>query len=125
MAAVTLREGQSFDSAVAFKHVEKFLPAYARPRFVRIQVRDILTVSVFGFGASFNPPCNNLLYCVWLQSSLDVTGTLKYMKTKLVKEGFDPNQVTDPLYFLDDRAKDYVPLTLDIFSSVTSGKIKI
>ncbi|XP_030282493.1 very long-chain acyl-CoA synthetase-like [Sparus aurata] len=95
MAAVTLREGQSFDSAVAFKHVEKFLPAYARPRFVRIQ------------------------------SSLDVTGTLKYMKTKLVKEGFDPNQVTDPLYFLDDRAKDYVPLTLDIFSSVTSGKIKI
>ncbi|XP_073329010.1 long-chain fatty acid transport protein 2-like [Pagrus major] len=95
MAAVTLREGQSFDSAGVFKHVEKFLPAYARPRFLRIQ------------------------------SSLDVTGTFKYLKMKLVKEGFDPNQITDPLYFLDDKDKDYVPLTLDVFNSVTSGKIKI
>ncbi|KAM8752034.1 long-chain fatty acid transport protein 2-like [Acanthopagrus schlegelii] len=95
MAAVTLREGQIFDSAGAFKHVEKFLPDYARPRFLRIQ------------------------------SSLDLTGTFKYMKTKLVKEGFDPNQITDLLYFLNVKDKDYVPLTLDIFSSVTSGKIKI
>ena len=79
----------------------------------------------FLLGASFNPPCNNSLCCVWLQSSLDLTGTFKYMKTKLVKEGFDPNQITDLLYFLNVKDKDYVPLTLDIFSSVTSGKIKI
>lgn len=50
MAAVTLREGQIFDSAGAFKHVEKFLPDYARPRFLRIQVRSILTVSVSSWG---------------------------------------------------------------------------
>lgn len=41
MAAVTLSEGQRFDSAGVFKHVEKFLPAYARPRFIRIQVRSL------------------------------------------------------------------------------------
>lgn len=38
MAAVTLRDGQKFDSADVFKHVENFLPAYARPRFIRIRV---------------------------------------------------------------------------------------
>lgn len=60
-----------------------------------------------------------------MQSSLDVTGTFKYMKTVLVKEGFDPNQIADALYFLDEKEQDYVPLTPEIFTSVTSGKIKI
>ncbi|XP_070827788.1 long-chain fatty acid transport protein 2-like [Chaetodon trifascialis] len=95
MAAITLSEGQRFDSAGVFEHVEKFLPSYAKPRFLRIQ------------------------------TSLDVTGTFKHLKTKLVEEGFNPNQVTDPLYFLDEKGKTYIPLTLDIFNSVTSGKIKI
>lgn len=38
MAAVTLRDGLKFDSTAVFKHVEDFLPSYARPRFLRIQV---------------------------------------------------------------------------------------
>lgn len=60
-----------------------------------------------------------------LQASLDVTGTFKYVKTKLVAEGFDPSRTTDPLYFLDEKARDYVPLTQEIFNAVSSGKIKI
>lgn len=60
-----------------------------------------------------------------MQSSLDITGTFKHLKVKLVEEGFNPNQITDPLHFLDEKDKNYVPLTLDIFNSVTSGKIKI
>ncbi|KAM6926878.1 long-chain fatty acid transport protein 2-like isoform 2-T2 [Lycodopsis pacificus] len=95
MAAVILKEGQRFDSAGVFKHVENFLPSYARPRFMRIQ------------------------------SSMDVTGTFKLLKGKLVEEGFDPNRMTDPLYFLDEKDKNYVPLTVDMFNSITSGKIKI
>ncbi|KAK9516538.1 hypothetical protein VZT92_024461 [Zoarces viviparus] len=95
MAAVILNEGQRFDSAGVFKHVESFLPSYARPRFIRIQ------------------------------SSMDVTGTFKLLKGKLVEEGFNPNQMTDPLYFLDEKDKNYVPLTVDMFNSITSGKIKI
>ncbi|XP_041794961.1 very long-chain acyl-CoA synthetase-like [Chelmon rostratus] len=95
MAAVTLSEGQRFDSAGVFEHVEKFLPSYARPRFLRVQ------------------------------SSIDVTGTFKHLKVKLVEEGFDPNQIADPLFFRDEKDKNYVPLTLDIFDSVRSGKIKI
>ncbi|XP_033997273.1 very long-chain acyl-CoA synthetase-like isoform X1 [Trematomus bernacchii] len=95
MAAINLTEGLRFDSAAVFKHVENFLPAYARPRFLRIQ------------------------------SSLDVTGTFKHLKMKLVAEGFNPNQITDPLYFLDEKDKSYVPLTVDKFNLITSGQIKM
>lgn len=38
MAAITPREGRRFDSAAFYQHVAKFLPNYARPRFVRVQV---------------------------------------------------------------------------------------
>lgn len=62
---------------------------------------------------------------MWLQGSLDVTGTFKYLKMALVKEGFDPSRVAHPLHFLDERQQDYVPLTPEIFDSVVSGKIKI
>ncbi|XP_059191457.1 long-chain fatty acid transport protein 2-like [Centropristis striata] len=95
MAAIILRDGKSFDSEAVFKQVESFLPGYARPRFMRIQ------------------------------SSLDVTGTYKHMKGKLVEEGFNPDKITDPLYFLDGKQKNYIPLTVDIFNKVTSGKIQI
>ncbi|XP_020515774.2 long-chain fatty acid transport protein 2 [Labrus bergylta] len=95
MAAISLSDGKHFDSTGVFKHVKKFLPTYARPRFMRIQ------------------------------STLDVTGTFKHMKMKLVQDGFNPNQITAPLYFMDEEVKDYIPLTQDLFDSVMSGKIKI
>ncbi|KAM9376048.1 long-chain fatty acid transport protein 2-like [Pholidichthys leucotaenia] len=95
MAAVTLRDGVKFDSASVFSHVETFLPNYARPRFLRIQ------------------------------SSLDITGTYKQIKGKLVQEGFSPNKITEPLYFLNVVEKNYTPLTLEIYESFVNGAIKI
>lgn len=56
---------------------------------------------------------------------MDVTGTFKHLKVKLAQQGFNPNTIKEPLYFLDEKKKMYVPLTLDIFHAVTSGKIKI
>lgn len=38
MAAVTLKEGEDFDCSDVYKQVVNYLPAYARPRFIRIQV---------------------------------------------------------------------------------------
>lgn len=40
MAAVTLKEGEDFDSLHIYKLVVNYLPAYARPRFIRIQVKE-------------------------------------------------------------------------------------
>lgn len=56
---------------------------------------------------------------------MDVTSTFKHLKTKLIEEGFDPNKIKDPVYFLDEKEKNYIPLTADIFNMVTSGKIKV
>ena len=39
MAAVILKEGEDFDCSGTYKQVVSYLPAYARPRFIRIQVK--------------------------------------------------------------------------------------
>lgn len=39
MAAVTLKDGEEFDANNTFKQVANYLPAYARPCFIRIQVK--------------------------------------------------------------------------------------
>lgn len=39
MAAVILTEGEDFDCSGTYKQVVSYLPAYARPRFIRIQVK--------------------------------------------------------------------------------------
>lgn len=41
MAAIKLKEGQQFDGGKLYAKVADYLPAYARPRFVRIQVRKV------------------------------------------------------------------------------------
>lgn len=49
MAAVTLREGQDFDCSDTYSYVVKYLPAYAHPRFIRVQVKimsDLLKITI-------------------------------------------------------------------------------
>ena len=52
-------------------HVDRELPPYARPMFVR------------------------------LQPQIETTGTFKYRKMDLVEDGFDPARIKQPLYFHD------------------------
>lgn len=47
------------------------------------------------------------------------------MKKTLVEEGFNPILITDPLFFLDEREKSYIPMTEDIHKAVVSGNIKL
>ncbi|XP_019630700.1 PREDICTED: very long-chain acyl-CoA synthetase-like [Branchiostoma belcheri] len=51
--------------------------------------------------------------------------TLKQTKTQLVKDGFDPNAVTDSLYIRDDSKKTYVPLDSDVYKAIAVGKAKL
>ncbi|KAM6961031.1 long-chain fatty acid transport protein 2-like [Aplochiton taeniatus] len=95
MASLTLSEGQIFDCTSTFKKVTSYLPAYARPRFIRIQ------------------------------NCLELTGTFKMKKVKLVEEGFNPVHIQDPLYFLDPEKKTYVPLTEEIYTLISSRNIKL
>ncbi|XP_038123781.1 very long-chain acyl-CoA synthetase-like [Cyprinodon tularosa] len=95
MAAATVKKDAQFDGGKLYEHVVSYLPSYARPRFIR------------------------------LQSAVEVTGTFKQMKVKLVEQGFDPELIQDPLYVIDDCVRSYVPLTSDIYSSILSGRIKL
>ncbi|XP_010730166.2 very long-chain acyl-CoA synthetase [Larimichthys crocea] len=95
MAAVTVKEGSHFDGSQIYNHVVSYLPSYARPRFMRIQ------------------------------NAMEVTGTFKQMKMKLVEESFNPGCIQDPLHILDDHKKSYMPLTAEIYSCIISGNIKL
>ncbi|KAL4613305.1 very long-chain acyl-CoA synthetase-like [Arapaima gigas] len=95
MATVILRQGREFDSADTYKLVASHLPSYARPWFLRIQ------------------------------NCFAVTGTYKLIKTKLAEEGFDLSVIKDPLYVLDERKKNYIPMTQDVYNSIRHGIVHL
>ena len=67
------------------------LPAYARPVFLR------------------------------LQPEMEITGTFKQRKVELVKEGFDPDTIPDPLYVLDPETQHYVALDKARYDEIVEG----
>ena len=60
-----------------------------------------------------------------LQPCLEMTGTFKMKKVKLVEEGFNPALIQDPLYFLEAEKKTYVPMTEEIYRSIAAREIKL
>ncbi|HEY0301926.1 MAG TPA: long-chain-acyl-CoA synthetase, partial [Rhizomicrobium sp.] len=72
--------GPGFDMAALAAALAGNLPAYARPLFVRLQPR------------------------------MEITGTFKQRKVELVKEGFDPETIREPLYWLSPTSGKYEPL---------------
>uniref|UniRef100_A0A8C3WT75 long-chain-fatty-acid--CoA ligase n=1 Tax=Catagonus wagneri TaxID=51154 RepID=A0A8C3WT75_9CETA len=94
MASIKMKENHEFDGKKLFKHVVDYLPNYARPRFLR------------------------------LQDTIEITGTFKHRKVTLVEEGFNPAVIKDALYFLDDKAETYVPMTEDIYNAINDKALK-
>jgi len=84
-----------FDLAALRNHLARRLPAYACPVFVRI--------------------------C----AALDNTETFKRKKQDLVRAGFDPGQVTDPLYFRNPQSGDFLCLDADGFAQIAQGAIRL
>ena len=95
MVALVMAEGASFDP-VAFKaHVDRSLPGYARPLFVRVSPQ------------------------------LDTTATFKLKKNELQDQGFDPGRVPDPLYLRHPQRDAYVPLDPALYAELASGSLKL
>lgn len=59
-----------------------------------------------------------------VQKEAETTGTFKYRKVELVEESFDPNVVTDPLWYFDPQSNKYEPLTPDAYETIKSGAVK-
>ena len=76
-------------------HVHASLPAYARPLFLR------------------------------LQQQTDTTGTFKFRKVDLVKQGFDPEAVSDTILFDHPGENRYVTLTPELYQAILSGDLRV
>jgi fatty-acyl-CoA synthase len=59
-----------------------------------------------------------------LAPQIDVTGTFKQRKVDLVREGFDPSAIADPIFFLDPDSNTYERLTPERHGDIVSGKIQ-
>ncbi|XP_049729139.1 long-chain fatty acid transport protein 6 isoform X2 [Elephas maximus indicus] len=95
MASIILKPNKSLDLKKFYDQVVTFLPGYACPRFLRIQ------------------------------GKMETTGTFKLQKFRLVEEGFNPLKISDPLYFMDNLKKSYVPLTKELYHQIVLGEIKL
>ena len=60
-----------------------------------------------------------------LSSRIEVTGTFKQRKVDLVRQGFDPSSISDPLYLLDAASGRYEPLTRERHGEILSGQIRL
>lgn len=53
------------------------------------------------------------------------SGTFKFQKTELRRDGFNPSSVADRLFFMDSSRGRYVPLDEELYQSILSGKHKL
>jgi fatty-acyl-CoA synthase len=84
-----------FDPALLAGKLAANLPAYARPVFLRIE------------------------------PEMEITGTFKQRKVDLVKDGFNPQTIPNPLYILDPATQQYRPLDNALYDAVISGGLKL
>jgi fatty-acyl-CoA synthase len=92
---VALVPGAAFDLDRLHAHVHARLAYFARPLFLR------------------------------LQKAIDATSTFKQKKLDLVREGFDPAAIADPLFFDDVEAGRYVPLDVSLREEILSGRRRL
>jgi solute carrier family 27 fatty acid transporter 1/4 len=82
------------DLKIFGEKLSEFLPSYARPIFLRIT------------------------------NSVDTTGTFKFQKTRLQKEGFDLSVVKDKLFYFDTKLAEYCHLTKEIYGKFLNGEMR-
>jgi fatty-acyl-CoA synthase len=87
--------GDRFDFAEFSDYLARRLPAYACPVFIR------------------------------LVAALDSTETFKQKKQDLIRAGFDPREIRDPLFFRDPKSGTFVPLDADAYAQIVRGFIRL
>jgi fatty-acyl-CoA synthase len=83
------------DLAALRRHLVERLPSYARPVFLRF--RD----------------------------DVEVTGTFKYSKSELVKQGYDPAATTDIIYFDHPELQAFDRVDVALYERIQSGQIRL
>ncbi len=85
----------TLDIAHLAKRLEGRLPPYARPVFLR------------------------------LQPQIEVTGTFKQRKIEMVREGFDPSAIPNPIFWLNPASGQYEILTPERYADIIADRVKL
>jgi len=91
----TLVTEDELDLDVFRKHLTSCLPAYARPLFLRIR------------------------------NDVEMTGTFKYSKIDLVRQGYDPVATTDVIYFDSPESGTFIRLDKALFDRIQVGQVRL
>lgn len=68
--------------------------------------------------------CRQLLQGTYLCPP-QTPGTFKIQKTRLQREGFDPRQTSDRLFFLDLKQGCYLPLDERVYAHICAGDFSL
>ncbi|MEE8555748.1 MAG: long-chain-acyl-CoA synthetase, partial [bacterium] len=94
MATLTMQSDGAFDPGAFHEYAEQRLPAYAVPAFLR------------------------------LLPQVEVTGTFKLLKTDLKRAGFNPELVSDPLYYRDPVDRTYRLVTKEVYDRIQAQEMR-
>ncbi|CAH0596862.1 unnamed protein product [Chrysodeixis includens] len=86
---------KTLDLTSLAKGLRSSLPSYARPLFIRILPESTLTA------------------------------TFKLKKKELMEEGFNLENIKDPMYFLDQKSGEYVPLTQKLYDDIMQDVVRL
>jgi fatty-acyl-CoA synthase len=92
---VALALDGEIDLSALREHCIARLPAYARPVFLR------------------------------LRDDIEVTGTFKYSRTELVRQGYDPGATSDVVYFDNPELKSFDRVDSALFARIQSGQFRL
>ena len=60
-----------------------------------------------------------------IKKEIEITGTFKHRKVELVKEGFNPKEIKEPMYFCDHKTQTYLPLDEELFEKIQNKELKL
>jgi fatty-acyl-CoA synthase len=93
--AVVVAESEGVDLEALYAFLERQLPHFARPVFLR------------------------------LGRELEVTGTFKQRKIELVKEGCDPTVVPDPILLNHPIDRRFAPFDVELYEAVVAKRLRL
>ena len=83
------------DLKEVYSQLKDVLPSYAMPLIIRVQ------------------------------KEIEITGTFKHKKVELVKQGFNPDEMIDPLYFIDNGNSTFIKLDANLYQKIMNQEIKL
>jgi fatty-acyl-CoA synthase len=99
--------------------------ADGRAGMVAIVANDRFELKEFGGRLARRLPAYACPVMIRLCASLDTTETFKQKKQELVREGFDPGLVNDPLFFRDPASGAYCRMDAGSHARILEGAIRL